>query len=545
MWKKRLKVILLTVSILAIAVLGYVQGKWSAKISFSHESGFYNDKFMLAIEGSSAYTLRYTLDGSMPDETSPVYEGPILIEDASTHENRYSVRTDTSPGFSAAVGYVVPDYQVDKCNIVRAALFDTDGTCVSEASGVYFVGFDEKSSYANMPIISIVTDPDNLFDYEYGIYVKGALYDDPDNSGTWRNKNANYRARGIEWEREAVINIFDEDRNLTESCVAGIRIHGGNSRAHAQKSLNIYARTGYSGSDTFDTDFFNNGKGPHKMILAAGGNDEKVKIKNYIVQKLAVESGSDCATTKMIPYVLFLDGEYWGVYYLTEAYDEDYISTYYSVDEDDVVMFKNDALEEGVDEDYKLRWEMVTFISNNDMRIDDNYKQACEVIDMESFIDYYALEIYVANQDWLPNNCAYWRSRESDNRSRYYDGKWRWMLFDTDLWAILMETEDDTIQHAIDNDEVFASLIQNETVQEMLRERLLELQDIYEQNCDAWIDDWLTEMSAGVYQNGERFWGENGIEEYFQSMITSMRAYPKERGEYLDQYMEQHFSEYK
>ena len=77
----------------------------SVGISFSQDSGFYSEQFMLTITGNPKYTLRYTLDGSTPDNTSSIYEEPILIEDASLYNNVYSARTDTSAGFAYDSGY--------------------------------------------------------------------------------------------------------------------------------------------------------------------------------------------------------------------------------------------------------------------------------------------------------------------------------------------------------------------------------------------------------------------------------------------------------
>ena len=544
MWKKKTKIAVLIIGILIFAALAYAQKEMSVEIIFSHDSGFYPDEFMLTIEGNDRYILRYTLDGSTPNATSLIYTEPIKIEDASTHENVYSSRTDVSPGFDDdSRGFVVPADPVDKCSIVRVAQFDAEGTCVSEESRVYFVGFDEKSVYDDIWVVSIVTDPANLFDPDTGIYVMGNIYENAEPADRWWVTDANYRERGIEWEREAIVDIFaGQDKNHMESSEAGLRIRGNSSRALVKKSFSLYARSIYSGSDTFSIDYFENGREPHKMALISGGYNDQGSLKNWMAWKLAVESDSDCATMQMIPCALFLDGEYWGLYFLAEAYGKDYINIHYNVNEDDVIMYKNNKLEEGIDEDEVLYQYMQTYISENDMRVGEYYEEACNIIDMESFIDYYALEIYVGNMDWLPNNSAFWRTRDVDLQNAYYDGKWRYMFFDADNGNILQNAEVDTITRAIEHDTVFASLIRNEKVQEMLRERLWELQSIYEEHCDEWLDEWFNQLGDAVAQSRERYLGENAVfEDFPQSTIDVMRDYPQNRMEYLEQYMSESF----
>lgn len=544
MWKKKAKIATLIMGIAIITGLIYVQKEMSVGITFSHDSGFYPDEFMLILEGNDRYTLRYTLDGSNPDETSPIYCEPIRIEDASTHENVYSSRTDVSPGFDDdSRGFVVPENPVDKCSIIRVAQFDAEGVCVSEDSRVYFVGFDEKNTYDDIWVVSIVTDPDNLFDPEKGIYVMGNIYENAEPADRWWITDANYRERGIEWEREANVDIFaGQDKIHMGSFGAGLRIRGNSSRALVKKSFSLYARSIYSGSDTFPIDYFENGREAHKLALISGGYNDQGSLKNWMAWKLAVESDSNCATMKMIPCALFLDGEYWGLYFLSEAYGKDYISIHYNVNEEDVIMYKNNELEEGIDEDEAFYQYMQIYISGNDMRVEEYYEEACNIIDMESFIDYYALEIYVGNMDWLPNNSAFWRTRDVDLQNVYYDGKWRYMFFDADNGDILQNAEVDTITRAIEHDAVFASLIRNDEVQERLWERLLELQSVYEKNCDEWLDEWLGQMGAAVAQSRERYLGENADDDGFpQSSITVMREFPQRRMEYLEQYMEELF----
>ena len=95
------------------------------------------------------------------------------------------------------------------------------------------------------------------------------------------------------------------------------------------------------------------------------------KMRDYLMNKLASEL--NVATMDFVPYVLFLDGEYWGVYWMTEKYDREYVYYHYGVDTDNVVMIKNGSLEEGEESDYELYEAMIDFCSTSDMTDENNY----------------------------------------------------------------------------------------------------------------------------------------------------------------------------
>ena len=165
-----------------------VPGDEMSVLSFSKGSGFFEEPFELELTADGG-TIYYTLDGSIPDRNSIKYETPILITDATLNDNTYSMRTDVSVAFDreaverisveeAYPGYQIPDYNIDKATVVRAALYDNSGICRDIQTATYFVGFSDKEGYDGMSMLSIVTDPLNLFDYEKGIYVTGKDYAD-------------------------------------------------------------------------------------------------------------------------------------------------------------------------------------------------------------------------------------------------------------------------------------------------------------------------------------------------------------------------------
>lgn len=485
-------------------------------ITFSAKSGYYESELSLTIHGSAGAQVYYTLDGSMPTPAAIPYEkgSSILLSDATSNENKYAMRTDTSSAFYADFEedtpttpiYQVPGYPVDKCNVVRAASFDGDGNCLDSITGIYFIGFSKKSGYEGLYTASLTVDPENLFGQDRGIYVLGSSFRKSEETPWWM-WDANYQEDGPASERPAILTLFDSEQNLLLSEGCGIRINGEYSRSFLPKNIGCYARTEYSGRNEFSADLFEKDMFPHKISLLGGGNDNIFKLKDYIGQTL--EQEMHFATMDLIPCALFLNGEYWGVYWLAESYNADYINDHFDVSQTNIIMVKNNELKEGREEDWLLYEEMKSFIISNDMTDPNCWWRACSLIDMDSYIDYYAAQIYLARcTDWPGHNYALWRTRSHD-RSGYGDCRWRWMLFDLNSDCMTEDlTEIDTLGDILSQDAMFASLFENEEFRLRFAARLLYVgREIYiPENLEPLLADCVSLMREPLGKSNMRFY---------------------------------------
>jgi hypothetical protein len=239
-------------------------------VIFSRDSGFYDSEFLLALSTSSeALKIFYTTDGSDPTNstTSTEYIGPIRIIDRSQEPNiygNYEEDMDSPYSISYNKKYKRPPFLLDKAMVVRAVSKkgESFGNTISKT---YFITDKDLSLFQRYSIISLVTNPDNLFDADKGIYVLGNLYfekngiSDPSKRSNPVHKECNYRGRGSEWEREASLTIFHNGEISLEQNV-GIRIKGQSTRDAPQKSFRVEARKKYGKKKMKSSTLFPNNK---------------------------------------------------------------------------------------------------------------------------------------------------------------------------------------------------------------------------------------------------------------------------------------------
>ena len=463
-------------------------------IEFSAASGFYAEEFELTITSSENGEIVYTLDGSNPSEseTAVTYTEPLKITSAEGRENvvsavnpilfsaNYNEVNDSRDGF-VWEKELPTNEDVDKCTIIRAAVKREDGTFGTDNSATYFIGTPEEhirgiaesceAAGTSLAVISINMNFDDLFSSDKGIYVKGDIFDkslekylaegnrlrDTEDA---RRLDANYKQRGKDWERNASVTMLEvtaegAETVLNQNC--GIRVQGNYSRSDYQKGFRLYARKEY-GEKNFDyavfgEDYLNdNGEVMDKfthLVLRAGGNCAfTTKFNDTYWQSLVGDTA--CETKQSRPCVVYLNGEYWGLYVLEEDYSDDFFEDVHGVNKDDVVVYKGDAeaykrgytldegtIPEGEKESYYFKELNNFFKSHSDLKSQEDYDEFVKLVDPESVMDYFAVQCWINNKwDWPGKNWSMWKTINVDESNSYADGRWRFMFYDMEFGGV-------------------------------------------------------------------------------------------------------------
>ncbi len=464
-------------------------------IELSHPSGFYSHaQLQLTNSSNDNLAFHYTLLGASPNATSTEWPSSGL-ELTSANSN------ETELSFIEASGqYIVPSGPQETAHTVAIQAYEHGCPVSPIERRVYFVG-DSEFSALDVPIVSITTNDDDLFEDD-GIYSYGST-------------GVNFAYKGRFWERQATVAYFDESKQLKLEQNVGIRIRGNSSRYAPQKSFKLFARDEYDSADDFENVFFDenvqkferlNLRTPHTDFISSMLTDHYAM---QLVQDLNIDAPNSKTT------LLFLNGEFWGVYSLQESMDEHYPESHYDIDDDDVVVFD--------DEVPALYQEVIDFAQNNDLTLGTNFNWVNERVDIASMIDYYAAQLFFANWDWPIKNVKLWYSDIENTPIRFY-------FFDCD--ACFNEFEQESIDRfypdlaSEDHSILFSKLMQNEVFRTQFITRMIELMgtDFAVDNLLEKLDETIEKMTPLVDYQISR-WGFPQSRSAWEQNVESLRFF--------------------
>jgi len=345
-------------------------------VAFSHSGGTTAPLSLLLSGANENQVIRYTTDASEPNESSTIYSDALAINNTT---------------------------------VVRARIFQQDYIPSAIFTRTYLLNITH-----DLPIVTLVTEPDNFFNQQSGIYTFG-LSDD------WQFP---FFSANFWWDSEKPINVslYEDNGNLGVNFDAGAKIFGGWSRAYDQRSLSIFVRGQYGLSKLsyplfpqLPYDKF------QSFVLRNSGQDwSRTMFRDGLMTTLMQGSAVDSQAYR--PVVTYINGEYYGIYNLREKINEHFIASKHDLDKDDIdIVEKDGELIYGNTQDYH---DLVNYVQSHNLTADSAYNSVANRIDINNYISYQLAQIYFNNTDWPGNNIKYWKATE---------GKWRWILFDTDF----------------------------------------------------------------------------------------------------------------
>jgi len=349
---------------------------YANKPDMSINGGFYPGAQSVTLSvADPSLTIRYTLNGSTPTAASPAYTAPI---------------------------------PVNATTVVRARAFSANPNVLPSfvETHTYFINVTHT-----IPVASIWGDQIQML------------------------------MNGTQIEPQTGMEYYLANGTFVEKVYGDANKHGNDSWAYAQRGIDFVVRDkmGYAAEIDHQLFGYRNRDKFDRIIFKPAANDnypfeDGAHVRDAYVHTLSLTGGLDLDGRATTSCILYVNGQYWGVYEIREkADDKDFAEHYYGVAEQDIQFLKTWG---GTWSEYggaqaQTDWNNLrAFINANNMGTPANFAVVDAQLNWRSLVDYFCINSYTVCTDWLNWNTAWWRGLNvPPNNPR---AKWSYVLWDMD-----------------------------------------------------------------------------------------------------------------
>lgn len=433
---------------------------------------------------SAVGTVYYTTDCTAPTDGSTRYTGPITV---------------------------------DKTTVIRAVSYEP-GKLPSQIVDLTYV----INGGHSLPVVSLVAEPNDLWSEETGIYAMG-----PNAQPNYPHFGANFHK---DWEKTASVSLFETD-GTGFSLKCGISIFGAYSRGLDKKAFSLHFRD-YYGAGSLEYPLFGDAglDSYEAFVLRCSGQDAFYSRMRDVLLTSLVADKTTVAVQKYRPVVLYLNGAFWGVYFIREKANENYVAGNYNADVADVQITTFNGTDKP---EYTA---LVKYAATHDLSEQKHYDYVCSQMDIDNYTDFMIAQMYIANTDI--DNIKFFKTP---------DIKWTWLFYDTDL--SFSSAGYDTVKDYTNpsgtgsgslSTELINALLKNPQFQEnFLRRFAWQMENIWStENVSARANELEDQIAQDVKLDCSR-WGYSYTN--WQGSVDYLRKFPAQRTPKMTEFLQTYF----
>lgn len=471
------------------------------------EAGFYQDSITVEIVNNEENsTLRYTLDGNRVTPGSAIYEGPIKIGETT---------------------------------VLKARSFSDDVTVWPSRMdfSTYFINEE-----FTLPVFSVAAD---------------GVQDLANN-----NDGQNGYSRPI-----GSVEYFNVDKERESFSYGELNRHGQDSWSLNHRSLDYICRDemGYSKAinaqlfpqksrDEFQRLMFRASGDDNYPAISGGTHAGSAHVRDEYVHTLALEGGMELDVRTPQRAIVFLNGDYWGVYGLREKIaDHDYIGEYYDQGKFDIQFnstwgnFEQRYGGQAAADDWL---DLQDFILTNDMGSEENYRYVDSLLNTTSLIDWILINTNTVAADWLQWNTGWWRGMDPDGKHK----KWGYIVWDLDAtfdyyinYTGVPNTDPDAVPCDVEELFQWVDECQQNVIFLRLLEQNAEFRELYYQryadimntvfSCEnmlTTLDRMIAVIEPEMPRQVERWGGPGDSMDEWETNVATLRGFIEERCTLID-----------